>query len=197
MKFDKNLNRRSFVRIGMKTALGGLAARFALPIFPAQTADQPPNIVYIICDQMRGDALGCLGNPNARTPNLDRLAADGVLFENGFSNNPVCIPSRMSTFSGLYPHQTGRLSNRSWNSPLLSLENTLMGYFQQKGYQTGWVGKNHTYRKKALSSLDFVHVRAREPFRKYNRFVPPHWHGDTLWPRESRSPSLCDGGARG
>ena len=66
----------------------------------AHAADKPFNVVLLICDQMRGDALGFLGSPNARTPNLDRLAANGVSFDNYFVNNPVCMPSRKSIFSG-------------------------------------------------------------------------------------------------
>ncbi len=181
-----NVNRRSFLRIGTEGALAGCAARFATPVFANRTS--PPNIVFIICDQMRGDALGCRGNPNARTPNLDRLASDGVLCENHFSNSPVCVPSRMSLFAGQYPHRTGRLSNIAWDSPKLSVENTLLGAFQKKGYRIGWVGKNHTYTKDALGAFDFTSIRAREPFRKYSRFVPPFWHGDTLWPEEECHP---------
>ncbi|MEO7651131.1 MAG: sulfatase-like hydrolase/transferase [Bryobacteraceae bacterium] len=60
----------------------------------------------------------------------------------------------------------------------------MLAYFQGRGYRTGYVGKNHTYQPDALSKADTVDVRDREPFRKYNRFVPPEWHSDTYWPAE-------------
>ncbi len=180
---NNQMDRRDFIKTG--TGLG-LATLTAANISASKTAKtkQRPNVVFIICDQMRGDALSCLGNPNARTPNLDSLAEDGVLCRSHFSNNPVCVPSRMSLFSGLYPHQTGRLSNKSWDAPLLEFDNTLAAAFKRNGYRIGWVGKNHTYKKKAFSEFDYASIRAREPFRQYSRFIPPHWHSDTYWPEE-------------
>ena len=85
-----SLSRRAF--FGAAPAMGAITMPAA-----QQTA---PNILLVICDQMRGDALGALGNPNARTPNLNRMARQGVVFDNCFSNNPVCVPSRKSLFSG-------------------------------------------------------------------------------------------------
>lgn len=146
--------------------------------------EQPPNIVFIICDQMRGDALSVLGAPNARTPNLKKMASEGVLFENFFVNNPVCAPSRISFFTGLYPHQHGKLTNT--NGELIqSMDNSMFGYFKKRGYRIGWFGKNHHSHDKSLfDELDSVRGRNREPFRNYNKYVPPHWHSDFLWPKE-------------
>lgn len=175
------LNRRDFMQRSAKSAV---AAGMVFPAIHSQAATQPPNVVFIICDQMRGDSMSCLNHPIARTPHLDGLAEDGVLFKRCYSNNPVCVPSRMSIFSGLYPHQTGRLSNRDWDTPLLKIENTLAHAFQSMGYRTGWVGKNHTYQNSEFETFETSSIRAREPFRKYSRFVPPHWHSDTLWPEE-------------
>lgn len=182
------LDRRSFLSnsAALTTALTASAA----PAVIASESVQPPNVLFIVCDQMRGDALSCLGHPNARTPHLDRLAREGVLFENAYCNSPVCVPSRMSMFSGLYPHQTGRLSNRPWGGELLAFENTIAHHFAERGYRLGWVGKNHTYRNDAWQHFDTVSIRAREPFRRYSRFVPPHWHSDTLWPEEHCHPRL-------
>ena len=52
------------------------------------------NVLWICTDQQRFDTLGCMGNPWVYTPNLDRLAAEGVLFENTYAQSPVCAPSR-------------------------------------------------------------------------------------------------------
>ena len=76
--------------------LGGAAPGLA----SSQAADAPPNVVFVTCDQMRGDAMGFLGHPNARTPHLDRMARQGVAFTNSFANGPVCVPTRKSCFSG-------------------------------------------------------------------------------------------------
>lgn len=171
------MNRRAFLQTAAAPAL--LAGR---------PADAPVNVVSIVCDQMRGDAMSFLGHPNARTPNLDRMASEGVVFDRCFVNNPVCIPSRKSCFSGLYPHQHGSLTNSQ--RPLLSYSDTLVEHFERKGYRTGWVGKNHTYESEAMDRLAFKSVRSREPFRAYNGFVPPHWHGDVYWPEEKCYPRI-------
>jgi hypothetical protein len=126
------------------------AAAAATPAFLAgQASDRPPNILSIICDQMRGDALGFLGHPIARTPNIDRLASEGVTFERCFVNNPVCLPSRKSAFSGRYPHEHGSLSNLQ--RPHLPWPGNLLEHMSQCGYRTGWVGKNHTYTEEATA----------------------------------------------
>ncbi len=138
---------------------------------------------------MRGDALGCLSNPNARTPNLDRMASQGALFENWFSNNPVCVPSRVTAFTGLYPHQHGCLNNKT-GSRIRKIEGSMLGHFRNRGYRLGWVGKDHTYEKGVLRKLDMCRLRGREPFRGYNGFVPPWWHSDMYWPEDECHASL-------
>lgn len=159
-----------------------LKAAALAPAILGAAPDTPPNILFIICDQMRADALGALGGRNGRTPNLDRLASRGVVFENAFSNNPVCVPSRKSMWTSLYPHQHGSLTNR--DGEFLELRNTALGYFKDRGYRIGYVGKNHAFSKQAMGSIDMPSIRDREPFREYNRWVPPYWHCDSYWPAE-------------
>ena len=72
-----------------------------------------PNVILIMCDQMRWDAAGFAGSPTVRTPNLDRLAAAGVCFENAYCASPVCSPARASWLTGLYPHAHRQLRNYS------------------------------------------------------------------------------------
>ena len=62
-----------------------------------------PNILILHADQQRYDSLGCTGNPYVRTRNLDRLASEGTLFTRHISSNTICMPSRASLFTGLYP----------------------------------------------------------------------------------------------
>ena len=165
------------------------AAAAAAPTFlTGQANDRPLNVLSIVCDQMRGDCMSFLGHPNARTPNLDRLASQGVVFDRAFVNNPVCVPSRKSCFSGLFPHQHGSLTNRT--KTFLDWDDSLLGHFDKAGYRCGWSGKNHTYNSKALENLDFQSIRSREPFRAYNGTVPPHWHGDVYWPEDDCYPAV-------
>ena len=150
-----------------------------------------PNVILVIADQMRGDALGVMGHPLVKSPNIDRLASRGVLFTHYFVNNPVCVPSRMSMFSGKYPHEHGALSNKGSltgqrHVRLSSPDSTLLGYFTSRGYRLGWFGKdNHTYRRSVLDSLlDGNTSRRREAFRAYANHTPPHWYGASPWPNE-------------
>lgn len=69
--------------------------------------ERRPNILWFMLDDGRADALGCYGSSWARTPNLDRLASEGVLFSAAFVQNPVCVPSRRSMKTGFYSHQAG------------------------------------------------------------------------------------------
>ncbi|MCL2531353.1 MAG: sulfatase-like hydrolase/transferase [Oscillospiraceae bacterium] len=93
----------------------------------------PPNIIIINPDQMRADALAHLGNAAAHTPVLDALAQQGVSFSNAFCQNPVCVPSRASVFTGLYPHVHG---HRTMNHLLQPHEQNLYGDMKQAGYHT-------------------------------------------------------------
>ena len=74
-------------------------------------ANARPNVILIMCDQMRWDAAGFAGCSTVRTPHLDRLAANGVCFENAYCASPVCSPARASWLSGLYPHAHLQLRN--------------------------------------------------------------------------------------
>jgi arylsulfatase A-like enzyme len=91
-------------------------------------------------DQFRTDCLGANGNRIVRTPNLDRLAARSANFANAFVQAPVCVPSRISFFTGRYPHSH---KNRVNYTPCDTREVIIARLFQQAGYQTGSVGKLH------------------------------------------------------
>ncbi len=91
-------------------------------------------------DQQRFDCLGANGNPLIRTPNLDRLAARSANFANAFVQAPVCVPSRISFFTGRYPHSH---KNRVNYTPCDRREVMMQKLFQDAGYLTGSVGKLH------------------------------------------------------
>jgi arylsulfatase A-like enzyme len=101
---------------------------------------QRPNILLLYTDQQRWDALGVAGNPEIETPNLDRLAGEGIRFSRHFVQNPVCMPSRASFLSGLYPGTTGILQmGAPWPDSLRLLPH----YLRNSGYRTATIGKLH------------------------------------------------------
>ncbi len=104
-----------------------------------------PNILVIIADQLSHKALPVYGNHHARTPNIDRLAARGVAFDNCFTACPLCQPARASFWTGLWPHQTGVLSNGR-NSPVTPVPDTvptLGTLLAAAGYRAVHFGKRH------------------------------------------------------
>ena len=100
-----------------------------------------PNILWICTDSQRWDTLGCYGNTFVRTPNIDRLAQQGVLFENAFVQNPLCSPSRGSFLTGRYPSTT-RLTRNGQECPedIVTLPKMLR---DQADYVCGLSGKLH------------------------------------------------------
>lgn len=99
-----------------------------------------PNIVYILADQLRAQATGYNGDPNANTPNLDRLAASAVSFKNAVSVSPVCTPYRAALMTGRYPLSTGMFMNDLY---LPSEELCMAEIYKEAGYKTGYIGKWH------------------------------------------------------
>ena len=108
--------------------------------------DSPPedasvrNVLFIMCDQLRADYLGCTGHPRMRTPVIDALAREGVLFERAFCNAPVCGPSRASFYTGRYAISHGATYN---SFPLRVDELTLGDHLRELGVRTALVGKTH------------------------------------------------------
>ena len=99
-----------------------------------------PNILFLFSDQHRGSALSCAGDPNVRTPHLDRLADNGIRFTNAYANSPMCAPFRASLYTGQY------ISSHGVNSlfkPLLPRQPVLPEVLQQHGYHTSHMGKWH------------------------------------------------------
>ena len=98
------------------------------------------NILFVMCDQLRFDHLSCYGHPKLHTPNLDALAARGVIFDRAYVQSPVCGPSRMSYYTGRYMHSHGV----SWNFvPLKAGEMTIGDHLRPLGVKSVLVGKTH------------------------------------------------------
>ena len=101
-----------------------------------------PNVIFVFADQLRGCALRCMGNRQARTYQIDKLARQGVLFTNAYSANPVCSPYRATLHTGRYSHANGVMQN-DVQLPLDSA--TLAKAFKAHGYSTAFIGKWHLH----------------------------------------------------
>jgi arylsulfatase A-like enzyme len=99
-----------------------------------------PNILLILPDQMRASAMACDGNPDVQTPNIDRLAAEGIRFKRTYANVPVCCPARAILLTGTYPHVNGMIAN---DLRLREEHVTIAEVLRDAGYRTGFVGKWH------------------------------------------------------
>ena len=104
----------------------------------------PPNVVFILTDDHRHDALGCAGHPWIRTPNLDRLADEGIRFTSAFVTTSLCSPSRASFLTGLYAHRHGVTRNE--HADLSRSLPTIAQLLQNAGYETAFIGKWHMAR---------------------------------------------------
>ena len=103
------------------------------------------NILFLMTDQQRFDALGLL-NPIVKTPNLDKLAQEGILFSEAVCNCPMCVPSRYSMMTGVYPSQIGvRHNMQMWPTDDQLPAKPFARYMKEAGYQTACFGKTHWY----------------------------------------------------
>lgn len=104
------------------------------------SANDKPNIIFVISDQWRSQSLGFINEDPVITPNLDAFAKDAVFFKNAVTNRPICTPSRATIFTGQYPSVNGVFGN----SVRLSEQSVTLGDIAKaNGYQTGYVGKLH------------------------------------------------------
>lgn len=145
-----------------------------------------PNILMIYADQMRADCMGCSGNKDIKTPNLDRLANEGVMFEEAFTSYPLCTPFRASLLTGKYAHQTGVYSN---HFPIPTDQPSLAPLLKQVGYQPGYIGKWHLFGgpkpgfvPPGENRMGFDH------FVGYNR---GHQYMDAVFYRDTNQPYHC------
>jgi len=139
-------SRRGF--LGMSVAAAGAA--MGAPAAPAGSGKKP-NVLYVMCDQLRADTIAALGNPHIYTPNFDRLVARGVAFTNNYTTCPVCVAARLTIRTGCDSPNTGVYANMSPNlvdgQPKNNEERCgayLARTMQRLGYRTFGVGKFHS-----------------------------------------------------
>ena len=176
----KELSRRDFLDLAI-----GIGATLGLPGTLAKCAGdrgRKPNVVMIVIDDLNDYVTGMGGHPQAKTPHLAKLAADGVSFRRAYSNNPICAPSRGSLFTGIYPHTSKLIHFGKWfENEVLINSKTIPEYFRENGYRTMGTGKLlHNYRPHvweefghranygpfAYDGKEFVgHPSVPEPFR--------------------------------
>ncbi len=104
---------------------------------------QRPNILWICTDQHRYDTIGALGNPHIRTPNLDRLCAEGTAFSTTYCQNPICTPSRGSFMTGLYASTIHSNINGNISLHLPDRAKLISRHIADQGYVGGLIGKLH------------------------------------------------------
>ncbi len=136
-----------------------------------------PNIVLIICDQMRGDAFGAAGNNIIQTPNLDSLAASGTLFSHAYSAVASCLPARATLWTGQNQWHTGVLGMGRGDGPIPNdFPHTLAGELTKAGYRTHLVGKGHfnPHRTPMGFEIQELDESGRMPDSDYRKWFKQH-----------------------
>lgn len=127
-----------------KRLLVALAMMFLFSYAATIAYAKPPNVLFIISDDLN-NFQGCYGDPRAKTPNIDRLAARGVRFDRAYCAFPLCGPSRNSMLTGLYPNSTGILGNGQIFRQTIPSQQSMPQVFRNAGYFAARIGKLYHY----------------------------------------------------
>ena len=173
------LDRRAFLAAASGAATGATCG----------VGDHPrPNILVLMPDQWRAMDLGAMGNPDVRTPNMDALAADGVLLRNVTANCPVCCPARGTLLTGRFGHEHGVDVN---DAPLPDSEITIAETLRDRGYRTGFVGKWHLEGGRRLPG--YVRPERRQGFDFWAANICSHNYWNMHYFRDSPEPIQISG----
>jgi arylsulfatase A-like enzyme len=135
--------RREFVQGSLAVAGTILASQIGGAAALAESSPKRPNLVFFFGEGQRANALSIAGNPIVKTPNQDRIAREGIRFQNAFCTNALCAPARATTLTGLYSRSTGALSNEHNNVPLPSDIPLFTDLLREAGYEVAILGKVH------------------------------------------------------
>ena len=114
-----------------------------------------PNVVYLLADQLRARSLPAYGERQITTPNIDRIAREGITFSNAVATCPLCAPYRSMLVTGRQPLETGHVIN---NVRARHDEISIADAFNHAGYRTGWVGKWHLFSREHREIVDFEYI---------------------------------------
>ena len=143
----------------------------------------PPNIIIIYPDSLTACALGCYGNPNPVSPNIDVLAETGVKFVNCISSNPLCLPSRASLHTGCYVNGHNVRSNST--EDLDAVYPSMAKNFRSNGYALAYFGKSHSVNQEEWDEVFDL-------YPDYNRYLKAHNY-DVTYPEKPPVKDLCAG----
>jgi arylsulfatase A-like enzyme len=189
-------------------ARGGLAIALVMALStlsgaPAADVVEKPNVLFIAVDDLN-DWIGCLGgHPQTKTPNLDRLAASGVLFTNAYCSAPSCNPSRSAVFTGLPPHRSGLYQNMQKLRDVMPDAELIPRYFSRHGYWSAGSGKMLHYVIDPASWDDYFPAKEKDdpfprtydpPKRPVSLPVAGPWqYSETDWAALDVTDEVCGG----
>jgi arylsulfatase A-like enzyme len=175
----RQLSRREFLVSSSAATAAIASAGLAWGADPDTVTDatrkpvRTPNLVIFLPDELRAESLGCYGHPLIKTPNIDRLAAEGTRFSHCVAH-PLCVVSRASLFTGWQPHVRG---HRSYDYLLTPDEPNMFRYLRDAGYDVFWFGKNDV----------LAHDQFQKSVTGWEFFADgPEWDAkDNPWPKDS------------
>ena len=133
------LTRRQFARVAATGAAGSLLAG-ATGRAAAKRPGRKPNVVFFVIDELGYFELSCMGHKEFKTPNVDRMAAEGIRFTQFLAGASVCAPTRATLMTGKHTGHTSLRSNNGWE-PIRAGEETVASMLKKAGYATGGFGK--------------------------------------------------------
>ncbi len=174
------MKRRDFVRT---LTIGGIGVAVSPlgEMYGQQPKETPPNILVILGDDHNWYDIGCYGSEQAHTPNMDRLAEEGMRFTHAFTATAMCAPTRQQFYTGLFPVRSGAFPNHSQVKPGTR---SVVHYLKDLGYRVGLAGKRHfgpadsfPFEMVSKGQVDFDAIREfvnRDPEQPYCLMVTPH-----------------------
>jgi arylsulfatase A-like enzyme len=160
----KEIGRRDLLKLAGTAATAGVLNQAFPNLLNARSKNERkrPNIIYILGDNHNANTIGYAGHPFIKTPGMDRLAEEGVVFEHTYNTTSLCSPSRASILTGLYAHNHGVKNN---HTPWTGKSKTFLEHLSQSGYATAFIGKWHMPGK-GLPDMPFLDLFVSYTYRE-------------------------------